>query len=112
MGEFVDNIYLYYLDNSGTLVEKPGELYRMPKELKTYETYGTVIVKADKGEYCYIVFLQPGVLYKRSHLWFYKPNKRAAAKIFREQLIDNIRHCQDKINCIWEIYDTLENYIH
>lgn len=112
MGEFVDDIYLYYLDNSGGLIEKPGELYKRPKELETYETNGTVIVKADKGEYRYTVFLKPGVLYKGSHLWFYKPNKRAAAKIFREQLIDNIRDCQDKINCIWKVYDMLETHIH
>lgn len=111
MGEYVDDIYLYYLDD-GNLVEKSGELYRRPKELKTYKTTGTVVVKVDKGEYRYTVYLQPGVLYKGVYIWFYKPNKRAAAKIFREQLIDNIRHCQDKINRIWEVYDTLENYIH
>ena len=111
MGEFVDDVYLYYLDN-GNLVEKSGELYRRPKELKTYKTTGTVAVNVDKGEYRYTVYLQPGVLYKGAHVWFYKPNKRAAAKIFREQLIDNIRHCQDKINRIWEVYDMLETYIH
>lgn len=111
MGEFVDEIYLYYLDDGG-LVEKPGELYKRPKELKTYKTTGTVVVKVDKGEYRYTVYLQPGVLYKGIYVWFYKPNKRAAAKIFREQLIDNVRHCWGRINRIWEIYDTLENCIH
>lgn len=111
MGEFVDDVYLYYLDN-GDLVEKSGELYRGAKELETYKTTGTVIVKVDKGEYRYTVYLQPGVLYKSVYVWFYKPNKRAAAKIFREELIDGIRNCQGKINRIWEVYDTLENYIH
>ena len=82
------------------------------KELKKYETTGTVIIKVDKGEYRYTVYLQPGVLYKGVYVWFYKPNKRAAAKIFREQLIDDIRHCQDKINRIWDVYDVLENYVH
>lgn len=110
MGEFVDDIYLYYL-RDGDLIEKRGELYRRPTELKKYETTGTVVVKVDKGEYRYTVYLQPGVLYKGVYIWFYKPNKRTAAKIFREQLIDGIRNCQDKINCIWKVYDTLESYI-
>lgn len=111
MGEFVDDVYLYYLDD-GDLVEKSGELYRRPKELKTYKTTGTVVVKVDKGEYRYTVYLQPGVLYKSVYVWFYKPNKRAAAKVFRERLIGDIRHQQNKINDMWEVYDTLENYIH
>lgn len=110
MGEFVDDVYLYYLDD-GNLVEKSGELYRRPKELKTYKTTGTVVVKVDKGEYRYTVYLQPGVLYKGVYIWFYKPSKRTAAKIFREQLIDGIRCYQDKINDKWDMYDTLENYI-
>ncbi len=111
MGEFVDDVYLYYLDD-GDLVEKSGELYRRPKELETYKTTGTVVVKVDKSEYRYTVYLQPGVLYKSAYVWFYKPNKRAAAKVFREQLIDYIRIQQAKINNSWEVYDTLENYIH
>ncbi len=111
MGEFVDDVYLYYLDD-GNLVEKSGELYIRPKELKTYKTTGTVVVKVDKGEYRYTVYLQPGVPYKSVYVWFYKPNKRAAAKIFREHLIDDIRHYQDKINDKWDMYDTLESYIH
>lgn len=111
MAEFVSDVYLYYL-RDGSLVEEKGGLYRRPKELRQLETTGTVIVKVDKGEYRYTVYLQPGVLYKSVYVWFYKPNKRAAAKIFREELIDGIRNCQDKINVLWKVYDTLESYIH
>lgn len=111
MGEFVDDVYLYYL-RDGDLVEIPAELYTRSEVLKSQKPTGAVVVKVDKGEYRYTVYLQPGVLYKSVYVWFYKPNKRAAAKIFREELIDGIRNCQDKINRIWEVYDTLENYIH
>lgn len=111
MTEFVSDVYLYYL-RDGALIEERGELYRRPTEIRKYENIGTVIVKADKGAYRYTTFLQPGVLYKGVHVWFYKPNERTAAKIFREQLIDDIRLYQDKINDKWDMYDTLESYIH
>lgn len=110
MDNFIDNIYLYYLLD-GNLVEKQGKLYGKPNVTKNQKPIGTVTVKADLGKYSYSVFLQPGVLYGGTYIWFYKPNKRAAAKVFREQLISNIRRYQNKINGIWGLYDTLESYI-
>ncbi len=110
MDNFIDDVYLYYLIDCN-LIEKQGKLYGKPNATKNQKPIGIVTVKADIGKYSYSVFLQPGVLYGGTYIWFYKPNKRAAAKAFREQLIDDIRHQQDKIKYIWEAYDTLESYI-
>lgn len=111
MSEFVDDVYLYYLRN-GDLVEIPAELYIGSEALKSQKPTGDAVVKVDKGEYRYAVYLQPGVLYGGTYVWFYKPNKRAAAKVFRERLINDIRSQLNKANAMWEVYDTLESYIH
>lgn len=111
MSEFVNKIYLYYL-RDGNLVEMQGALCSKPTVLRGQKPTGDAVVKVDKGEYRFTVYLQPGVLYGGTYVWFYKPNKRAAAKVFRERLINDVRSQLNKVNDMWEVYDTLESYIH
>lgn len=110
MGEFVDFVYLYFLFN-GRLVERHGELYTNNLTTTEQKLFGFVRITKGNSEYWYPVYLQPGRLYDSDYVWYYKQNRRAAAKVFGEQLVSDIRRQQAKVNAMWEVYGTLEHYI-
>lgn len=103
---YICDVYVYSISN-GELVERIGKLYRSDSVHKTGRLYlGGVNNIMLTG-----VQLEPGVLWGDKYVWFYKPNKRTAAKVFQGSILEKIKDYSTRINNRWAVYDTLSSYI-
>lgn len=102
---YICDVYVYHIYN-GDLIEGTGKLYRG----KSANDTGSLYIGGAAQLTLTGVQLQPGVVWCNSYIWFYKPNKRAAAKAFQNVILEQTKEYSAIINKKWALYDILSSY--